>query len=44
MNVVYLQEFENGLQVKSALSEWIEFHNITRPHSTFNGQTPDEVS
>lgn len=40
---VYLQEFENGLEAKSAISEWIKFYNENRPHSTFNGQTPNEV-
>ena len=40
---VYLQEFDNGLQAKSAIADWIEFYNTNRPHSTFDGQTPDEV-
>lgn len=40
---VYLQEFENGLQAKEAIKSWIEFYNSTRPHSTFDGLTPDEV-
>lgn len=40
---VYLQEFEDGLQAKCAIEEWIEFYNQNGPHSTFNGQTPDEV-
>ena len=40
---VYLQEFENGLQAKKAISNWIDFYNYRRPHSTFNGLTPDEV-
>lgn len=40
---VYLQEFENGLQAKTAIKDWIEFYNDKRPHSTFNGHTPDEV-
>ncbi len=40
---VYLQEFENGLQAKEAIKSLIEFYNSTRPHSTFDGLTPDEV-
>ena len=40
---VYLQEFENGLQAKEAIGKWIDFYNNIRPHSTFNGHTPDEV-
>lgn len=40
---VYLQEFENGLQAKEAIMNWIEFYNNIRTHSTFNGHTPDEV-
>jgi putative transposase len=40
---IYLQEFENALQVKQAISQWIKFYNDIRPHSTFNGRTPGEV-
>lgn len=40
---VYLQEFENGLQAKEAIKNWVEFYNDTRPHSSFDGLTPNEV-
>ena len=40
---VYLQEFDNGLHAKSAIADWIGFYNTNRPHSTFDGQTPDEM-
>ena len=40
---VYLNAFDNGLQAKQGITGWITHYNQTRPHSTFNGQTPDEV-
>jgi len=40
---VYLNAFETGLQAREAISDWMSHYNQTRPHSTFNGQTPDEV-
>lgn len=40
---VYLNNFENGTQAKSAIGNWIAHYNMSRPHSTFDGQTPHEV-
>jgi len=40
---VYLHAFENGRQARQQLSTWLRHYNHTRPHSTFDGQTPDEV-
>jgi putative transposase len=40
---VYLQEFENSMQARNAISQWLDFYNYTRPHSVFDGRTPNEV-
>lgn len=40
---VYLSSFETGLQARAEIGAWLCHYNETRPHSTFNGQTPDEV-
>lgn len=40
---IYLQEFDNVLQLKTAISKWMEFYNHIRPHSVFDGKTPNEV-
>ena len=40
---VYLQAFETGTQARQELRAWLSHYNPTRPHSTFDGQTPDEV-
>ena len=40
---IYLQEFDNVPQLRAAIKEWINFYNYTRPHSVFDGKTPDEV-
>jgi len=40
---VYLNAFENGQQARHNIGCWIVFYNKTRPHSTFDGQTPDEA-
>lgn len=40
---VYLHAFENGLQARKEIGRWIAHYNEIRPHSTFNGQTPNEV-
>lgn len=40
---VYLNAFENGSQARIQIGAWLKHYNQTRPHSTFDGQTPDEV-
>jgi putative transposase len=40
---VYLNAFEHGVQARKQIGAWLKHYNQTRPHSTFNGQTPDEV-
>jgi putative transposase len=40
---VYLNNFENGQQVKAIIRNWMKHYNRHRPHSTFDGQTPHEV-
>jgi len=40
---VYLNAFENGAQARENINAWLNHYNQTRSHSTFNGQTPDEV-
>jgi putative transposase len=40
---VYLNAFDNGLQARQEIGQWIAHYNADRPHSTFNGQTPSEV-
>ena len=40
---VYLNAFESGRQARQDIGSWFTHYNQTRPHSTFNGQTPEEV-
>ena len=40
---VYLHAFETGLEWRRGLAKWISFYNTRRPHSQFDGRTPDEV-
>lgn len=40
---VYLHNFGTGNEAKSGICTWINHYNLTRPHSTFDGQTPHEV-
>lgn len=40
---VYLHNFDTGKEAKEAIGAWIHHYNLTRPHSTFDGQTPHEV-
>ncbi len=40
---IYLNPEEDGLALRKGLSRYFEFFNGERPHSSFDGQTPDEV-
>jgi putative transposase len=40
---VYLNAFEGGTEARKGLGNWIAFYNGARPHSSFDGQTPDEA-
>lgn len=40
---VYLNAFETGHQARRDIGHWIAHYNAERPHSSFDGQTPDEV-
>lgn len=40
---VYLHAFETGSEARAGINWWIEYYNARRPHSTFDGATPNEV-
>ena len=40
---VFLHAFETGARHKPGFGRWIAFYNTDRPHSTFDGRTPNEV-
>ena len=40
---VYLNAFETGSQVRAGIGSWIKYYNRDRPHSSFDGRTPNEV-
>ncbi len=40
---VYLVEMTDGFHAERVIADWIGFYNTERPHSSFDGQTPDEV-
>jgi len=40
---VYLNAFETGSEVRASIGRWINYYNRDRPHSSFDGRTPDEV-
>jgi len=40
---VYLQAFEIGSQARTGIGGWIDYYNTSRPHSVFDGRTPEEV-
>ena len=40
---VFLNAFETGSEGRSGIGRWIGYYNADRPHSSFQGRTPDEV-
>ena len=40
---VFLNAFETGGEARAGIGSWIDYYNRRRPHSTFDGRTPDEV-
>jgi len=40
---LYLHDFENGTQLRQGLSQWIQYYNAQRGHSSLDDRTPDEV-
>jgi putative transposase len=40
---VYLQAFETGSEARAGIGWRIDYYNTSRPHSAFDGRTPEEV-
>ena len=40
---LYLHAFDNGLQLRSGLTQWFGHYNRERSHQALNDMTPDEV-
>ena len=40
---IFVKAIETGADLKKEVKKWLEFYNFNRPHSTFDGQTPDEI-
>ena len=40
---VFLNAFETGSEARTGIGHWIGYYNAERPHSTFDGNTPDEI-
>jgi putative transposase len=40
---IYLHELSDGFTAERVIAEWIGFYNTIRPHSVFDGRTPQEV-
>jgi putative transposase len=40
---VFLSAFETGREARNGIGSWIDYYNRRRPHSAFDGRTPEEV-
>jgi putative transposase len=40
---IYLHEMTDGFTARRVISDWIEFYNTLRPHSSLDGRTPHEA-
>ena len=40
---VFLNAFETGSEARAGIGRWIGYYNADRPHSSFDGGTPDEA-
>ena len=40
---IYLNDYDNVAELKSAIMKYIEFYNNQRPHQSLNYETPSEV-
>jgi len=40
---VYLNELSDGFVAERIIGDWLDFYNTQRPHSSFDGKTPQEV-
>lgn len=40
---VYLKAYDNGLEARASIGNWINFYNNERPHQALEYQTPAEV-
>ena len=40
---IYLKAYESVSEVRTGLSKYFNFYNSRRPHSSLDGQTPDQV-
>jgi putative transposase len=40
---IFVKAIETGKMLKNEVKIWFDFYNLERPHSSFGGQTPNEV-
>jgi putative transposase len=40
---IFIKAIETGHNLKLEVNKWFYFYNFERPHSTFGGQTPNEI-
>ena len=40
---VFLNAFETSSEARAGIGRWIDYYNRKRPHSSFDGRTPNEV-